>query len=351
MEGSGKRPRKQRNVIRFGYVRLLDAAPIVMAQTLGLFREAGLTVKLHREPGWATIRDKLAFEDLDVAQTLSPMPFVMQLGIGVRLTEAITGMILNCNGNAITLSSALAKEGIEDGPTLKRYLKKGYRTRKPVLGVVSLHSSHHFMLCRWLEQNGLDPRKDVVVAVLPPEQMVRNLASNNIDGFCAGEPWNSIAVAEEHGWVAATGEEILPGYPEKVVTTTTRFSAYHPDEYLALIRALDVACAYCDAEENRREVADILAGENYLNCPAELLEVALGESFPVGNGVSRPGRFIRFHGEDLHRPTLARAETVFNDLVRYVARGDFQVDGRGLIGRTYRESLYAEAMASARPTA
>ena len=70
-----------------------------------------------------------------MAQALSPMPFVMQLGIGVAKTPVFTGMVLNCNGNAITLSSKLREEGVDNGDSLRRYIKQGYRTRKLVLGV------------------------------------------------------------------------------------------------------------------------------------------------------------------------------------------------------------------------
>ena len=202
--------------VRLGYVRLLDAAPLIVADSLGMFREAGLDVELSREVGWATIRDKLAFGELDVVQALSPLPFVMRLGLGVAPTEVLTGMVLNCNGNAITLSSHLREEGVEDGDSLRRHIKRGYRARKLALGVVSLYSSHHFILCRWLEQHGINPQEDVIITVLPPEQMVRNIAAQNIDGCCVGEPWNSMAVEEGLGWCPATSVEIANGYPEKV---------------------------------------------------------------------------------------------------------------------------------------
>lgn len=89
--------------VRLGYVRLLDAAPLIVADSLGMFREAGLDIELSREVGWATIRDKLAFVELDVVQALSPLPFVMRLGIGVAPTEVFRGIVLNFNVNAITL--------------------------------------------------------------------------------------------------------------------------------------------------------------------------------------------------------------------------------------------------------
>ena len=119
--------------------------------------------------GWGAIRDKLAFGDLDVTQALSPLPFAMQLGIGVAPTKVLTSMVLSCNGNAITLSKQLREDGVVDGESLRRYIKSGFRPRKLVLVVVSLHWSHRFMLCRWLESHQIDPKHGVIITVLPPQ--------------------------------------------------------------------------------------------------------------------------------------------------------------------------------------
>ena len=34
------------STIRLGYIRLLDAAPLIVAESLGMFRDAGLNVEL-----------------------------------------------------------------------------------------------------------------------------------------------------------------------------------------------------------------------------------------------------------------------------------------------------------------
>ncbi|HAV14382.1 MAG TPA: nitrate ABC transporter ATP-binding protein [Opitutae bacterium] len=330
--------------IRLGYVRLLDAAPLIVAESLGLFADAGLDVELSREVGWATIRDKLAFGELDVAQALSPMPFVMQLGINVAKTEVITGMVLNSNGNAITLSSELRDEGVDDGASLRRYIQSGFHPRKLVLGVVSLSSSHHFMLCRWLEQHGIDPIKDVIISVLPPEQMVRNIASHNLDGFCVGEPWNSLAIEEGLGWSVATSSEIAKGYPEKVLATTERFYSYRPDEYIRMVQVLREACARCSDSVQIPAILKILSSPHYLNCRPETLAHAFSESFPMGHGKTSEGAFIQFSANDVNRPDAERARLVYEDLCRFLPHPNLKAATPKLISRVFRESLYEQAM-------
>jgi ABC-type nitrate/sulfonate/bicarbonate transport system substrate-binding protein len=339
-----RRTRHRSTPIRLGYVRLLDAAPLIVADSLGMFRDAGLNVELSREVGWATIRDKLAFGDLDVAQALSPMPFVMQMGINVAKTEVITGMVLSCNGNAITLSTQLREEGVEDGASLRRYIKNGFRPRKLVFGVVSHASSHHFILCRWLEQHGVCPHKDVIISVLPPEQMVRNLASQNIDGFCVGEPWNSLAIEEGLGWCAATSEAIASAYPEKVLATTERFYSYRGSEYVQMIQVLLEACAYCEDPANRTVLLNILSKFEYLNCNTATLAQALSGHFAMGYGAESSDKFIRFHGEEVNRPDIKRAELVYEDLLRFLPNTAFEPISKKMISRIYRASIYEQAM-------
>ena len=339
---------RQTATIRLGYIRLLDAAPLIVAESLGMFRDAGLNVSLNREVGWATIRDKLAFGHLDVTQALSPLPFVMQLGIGVAPTRVFTSMVLSCNGNAITLSKQLRDEGVADGESLRRYIKSGYRPRKLVLGVVSLYSSHHFMLCRWLESHQIDPKADVIITVLPPEQVLRNLISSNIDGFCVGEPWNSMAVEEGHGWCPATSEQIASGYPDKVLATTERFYNYRPDEYRRLVEVLHAACALCESADQRAEILNILSKPEYLNCTPQTLAHGLSSTFPMGDGRVAEGDFLRFHGEDVNRPDGKRAQQVLDDLARYMPHGKLEHLPKGLISRVYRADLYDQAMRSVR---
>lgn len=335
---------KRSSILRVGYVRLLDAAPLIVAESLGLFRDAGLSVLLSREAGWASIRDKLAFGELDMAQALSPMPFAMQLGLGVAKTSVITGMVLSCNGNAITLSSRLLEEGIQDGQSLLRFVRKGFRARKLVFGVVSLYSSHHFILCRWLESLGIRPKEDVIIAVLPPEQMVRNLISGNIDGFCVGEPWNSIAVEEGVGWCPATSGQIAKKYPEKVLATTEHFYAYRPDAYEAMVAVLHMACGYCQEPENAKALLRILSKPEYLNCSEKTMAHSLSGRFPLGGGLYDEGEFISFSGEGVNLPDGERARLVLEDLIQFTSATIPPREQTELISRAFRPHIYEQSL-------
>src|ERR1700738_4265812 len=102
-----------------GVVPLTDCAPLVMAKELGLFLKFGLRVELRRELGWATIRDKVVYRELDAAHAVAGMPFAATLGLGSVPCDCLTALVLNQHGNAITLSHDLWKRGVRDGVGLR----------------------------------------------------------------------------------------------------------------------------------------------------------------------------------------------------------------------------------------
>src|SRR4051812_30554711 len=108
-----------KTTIRAGFVPLNDAAPLIVAHELGLFKKHGVHVKLHAELGWASIRDKVIFRELEAAHALATMPMAASLGLGSIRCECLTALVLNLNGNAITLSEELWRAGVRDAATLK----------------------------------------------------------------------------------------------------------------------------------------------------------------------------------------------------------------------------------------
>ncbi len=96
--------------LTLGYVRLTDAAPLIMAAELGLYQRHGLDVTLVQERSWASLRDKLTVGLVDAAQLLAPLALYVTAGVGSPATPLLTGLALGRNGNAIAVSKALAAE-------------------------------------------------------------------------------------------------------------------------------------------------------------------------------------------------------------------------------------------------
>ena len=97
------------NSIRIGFVPLVDCAPLILAKEEGFFEAEGLNVDLVREPGWATIRDKIVYGELEAAHALAGLCFGISLGLNVLARHCLTGFLFNANGAAITISNELIK--------------------------------------------------------------------------------------------------------------------------------------------------------------------------------------------------------------------------------------------------
>ncbi len=328
--------------LRVGFLALTDAAPFVVAEHFGLFSRHGLIVELRREIGWATIREKIIYGELDAAQAPAPMLWSAHLGLGCPPCEVLTALVLGLHGNALTLSNALWNEGVRDGATLRAHARV-HRVRRPLtFGVVFRFSSHHLHLLEWLRAAGLEPERDVRIVVVPPAQMFRNLAAGTIDGYCAGEPWNTLAVREDAGWCPTWSAAQSPGHIEKVLMVTRRFADTRAAEHSALVAALAEAGAWCDEPQNREPLAQLLSDARYLNLSARVIAPALLGRFACGHDrVELVPDFHVFHRGDANLPSAAKAAALQRELG---AAGLLPVGVSATVhAQLFREDLYHQA--------
>jgi ABC-type nitrate/sulfonate/bicarbonate transport system substrate-binding protein len=302
--------------LRVSFLALTDAAPFAVAEERGLFAKHGVRVRLSREVGWATIREKIVYGELDAAQAPAPMLWSTSLGIDSIACPVTTGLVLNLHGNALTLSERLWEAGIRDLATLREEARRRRGERKLTFGVVFNFSSHHVLLRAWLSEGGINPDRDVRIAIVPPAQMFRNLSAGTIDGYCAGEPWNSLAVREKIGWCPTWSAAQQPGHVEKILMVTERFANAHPVEHAALIAALVEACAWCDEPANREPLAQLLSRSGYINQSARTISPALLGTFDCGHGrTENVPDFHVFHADQANLPSIAKATAIQKELV------------------------------------
>lgn len=332
--------------LRVGFIPLNDAAPIIVAHEHGFFRRHGLQVELSREVGWATIRDKVIYRELDAAHALGPMVIGTTLGLGCVPCDCLTALVLNTHGNCITLSEDLWKLGVRDAATMRDAIIEHRHERTFIFGVVFNHSSHHILLCDWLRSGGIDPNKDVRIVIVPPPQLFRNLAAGTIDGYCVGDPWCSLAVREKIGWCAAISRELAPGHAEKVLMVRRDFAEQHSDEHLAMVAAISEAAELCETEAFRPELVELLARREYLNVPARVIHASLVGPFDLGHDRSVSAQdFIHFHADDgASDPTTAKANWIIERFTRHGLIPNGQSIPSDLARRTFRTDLYHRAL-------
>lgn len=267
--------------LRIGYVPLIDAAPLIVADALGLFRRHGVRVELSREQAWAAIRDKLAFGALDGAHLLGALVLALATGaVGPTRRLAVTAGLAR-NGNTVVLSPALAAcigpfvpplSAVAFAEALRMRAEAGLPP--PTLAVVFPFSSHNLLLRHWLAGGGLDPDRDVRLVVVPPPRVAEALAHGAIEGFCAGEPWGSHAVARGAGRFALATGDIWPDHPEKVLAWGEGLVETRTEEVLAATAAVIEAGQWLEAAGNRREAARLLQDRVFPELPRSTIAAA-----------------------------------------------------------------------------
>jgi ABC-type nitrate/sulfonate/bicarbonate transport system substrate-binding protein len=289
--------------LRIGFVPLSDCAPAVVAFEHGLFTRHGVKVQMLRQPGWASIRDGLMAGTLDAAH--APATLVFTPGEAGPHGPLRTAFLFNTQGNAITLSSALHRRGVRDNRDLVSEVRSRRGGAPLTFAAVARFSMHMVMLRQWLRAGGIDPDRDVRLVALPPRQMAACLAAGHIDGFCAGEPWNTLAVVEKTGWMAATSAGLAPDHPEKALLVTRDVAEKRSGEHAAVIRALHEAAAWCDSPAGRTALPGLLARPEWLDLPESVIAPAFQQE-----------GFVTFHRDGVNEPSPDKAARLLASLRR-----------------------------------
>jgi len=282
--------------ITAGFLPLLDSVLLVVAREKGFASAEGLDLRLVRETSWANIRDRSALGHFDVAHMLAPMPIAASLGLTPLATQMIAPMTFGLGGNGITVSAGLwqamqaagAPGDLDPAPAgaaLKNVV--GNATRRLRFGVVHQTSSHNYELRYWLAASGIRPDEDVEIIVLPPPLLPDALGSGGIDGYCVGEPWNSVGVATSGARLVTVKAAIWRSSPDKVLGMRADWAQANAGSVAALLKALHAAALWCSDPANHAEIASLLCQPHYLGLSPELILPALTGRFDIGEGTEQ----------------------------------------------------------------
>ena len=341
--------------ITAGFMPLTDSLLLVAALEKGFAAAEGVDLSLIRETSWANIRDRIAVGHFDVAHMLAPMPIAANLGLTPIAAPMIAPFALGLGGNAVTVSTALwgrmksanAPDDLSPAPVGAALAQvAGSTEQKLRFAVVHQHSRHNYELRYWLAASGIDPDRQVEIVVLPPPLMADALAAGRIDGYCVGEPWNSVAVARGVGRIATVKSAIWPLSPEKVLGVTESWAAQNPEALAALLRALYRAAQWCWMTANHAEAANLMSRPNYLGVPATEISRALSGQIEVSPGtVVDVEDFFVPAAHHATFPSTTYALWFYSQMVRWgdVAHTAGNIE---LAQTTFRPDLYRTALHS-----
>lgn len=313
---SGAAGAVEKPVLKLGFIKLTDMAPLAIAKEKGFFAEEGLNVTLEPQANWKVLLDGVIGGQLDGAHMLAGQPLAATIGYGTK-ADLIAPLSLDLNGNAITLSNRVWAE-IEPGlkknadgkprhpisaavlkPVIASYNSQGKQFK---MGMVFPVSTHNYELRYWLAAGGVEPGyytpgdvggtvgAQAALSVTPPPQMPATMEAGTIDGYCVGEPWNQAAVQKKIGVPVITDNEIWKKNPEKVLGLREDFAEKYPATMAALLRAIIKAQQWLDIDngKNRAEAVKILSQPNYVGADEAVIGASMTGQFTFEAGDTRP---------------------------------------------------------------
>ncbi len=294
----------EKDELKFGFIKLTDCAPLVIAKEKGFFEDEGLQVDVTAQPNWKQLLDNVINGELDGAHMLSGQPLAATIGFGTK-AHIVTAYTMDLNGNGITVSNDVWDSMVEADPSLDsptpphpisaESLKTVVQDKldsgeKLQMGMVFPVSTHNYEIRYWLATAGIHPGMytsqdikgfsdaQVELSVTPPPQMPSTMESGTISGYCVGEPWNQKAVSMGIGVPVTTNYDIWKNNPEKVFGVTKKWADENPNTHIAVIKALIRAGKWLDETaddgslKNREEACRILSQSNYVGADFEVLK-------------------------------------------------------------------------------
>ncbi|MFV0384343.1 ABC transporter substrate-binding protein [Paracoccus sp. (in: a-proteobacteria)] len=310
--------------LRLGYVPLIDAAPLIVAQELGFAAQEGLLLELVRLGAWAQSRDMLGAGLIDAAHMLVPLPVGQALGLGPPGPDFDLLMFLSHCGQAVAVSNPILRRLRDTGHgfDLADAAAAGQALRRVVtgplhVGVPFMFSMQLELICHWLTACGFRPG-DLKVKTVPPPLMADALAADEVDLFCVGEPWASHAVERGIAGLLLPGRAIWAAAPEKGLVLRRDFAQDRPEDTGALMRALWRAGRWLDEADHRATAAEILSAPRYLDLPPDLAERGMTGRLVISadGGTRQVPQFVAFSAGSVNFPWKSIAALIARNLAQ-----------------------------------
>lgn len=343
------------NRLKIGFLPLVDACLPILAHEHGFAEDEGLELTFLRDVSWATVLDRLLYGHSDAAHMLAPLAIAASLGRGRPAQPLSAPFVLGLNGNAITLSNALA-ETLDTNGQLGEPIKLGERLKEVAIqrrdagkrlrfGVVHRYSSHNYMLRYWLSGCGIKPDEDVEIVTVAPPFSADALDAGEIDCSCVGEPWNSIAVEKGVGQIVLATAQIWRRGVEKVLALREeRLEEIRP-AVEGLIRAMRRAGEHFVDPDNWDTNAAILSRPEYCDASHQLVRRAISDRLILKQDeVAReyPDFMFQYH-EAANFPWVSQAEWLYSQLVRWDTIR-YDVAQAKAAAKVFRPDVYRSAL-------
>lgn len=253
--------------LKIGYIPITDAAPLLIAYSLGFFKDEGLSVpKPVMVRSWTVLTESFIGGQFNFTHLMFPIP------IWMRFKQNIPVKVLawdHTNGSALTVDGRSNIRGFGD-------------LGGKQIAVPSWYSTHNYMVQMGIAAKGLRPvikpqgvkieSDEVNLFVLPPPEMPPALLGRKMDGFIVAEPFNALAEMKIKAKIMRFTGDIWKDHPCCVVVSTENLIKEQPAMIQKAVNAVVRAQLWCT--KNPDKAAHILSrdkGEGYLPVNRDVL--------------------------------------------------------------------------------
>jgi bicarbonate transport system substrate-binding protein len=280
--------------IKLGFLPIFEAAPLIIAKEKGFFAKYGMTdVDVSKQANWGSARDNVeigaAGGGIDGGQWQMPMPYLISEGLitknNVKVPLYVLAM-LSTQGTGVAIAKSQVGKNIGlDTSKAKDYITGLKASGKPFRAAYTFPKANQdFWIRYWLAAGGINPDQDVSLMTVPAAQTVANMKTGSMEGFSTGDPWPARIVKDDIGFMAALTAEIWPSHPEEYLAIRADWVDKNPKATKAILKGLMEAQQWCDKQENRKELSQILSTAKYFNVPATILDPMLMGNYVMGDG-------------------------------------------------------------------
>jgi len=255
--------------VKIGYLPILDASPLLIADARGAYKDQGLSVATPtRFRSWAQLSEAFLSRQVNVIHMLFPTT------VWIRYAKKFPAKVVawnHTNGSALTVLPSINKVSDLGGQ---------------VVAIPFWYSIHNIVLQQLLEKNGLKvvrrsaeaklAANEVNLVVLPPPEMVPALASKKIAGYIVAEPFNATAETRKVGKVLRFTGDVWNDHACCVLLLHEDDIRNRPEWTQRVVNAVVGSQRWMRG--NRREVAALLSqegGRNYTPHSKAILTRAL----------------------------------------------------------------------------
>ncbi len=227
--------------LRVGYIPVMGAAQIFVAEGEGWLKQAGLTLSTSTFESGPNMIQALQSGTLDVyVAGLAPLLVARAKGIDVRIVAATAVEEMGFAANA-AFSPQI--EGKDPAAAFKTFREKNNRPVK--LATQPIGSGPNTALQHWLWEVVKADKADVQIVEMGIDATQRAIATNAVEGGSVREPALSIIQKQNPAIkLIATGKEMFPDFPGVVVAVMGSFADSRPRDVDALVRSVIRATAF-----------------------------------------------------------------------------------------------------------